>query len=229
MPEFKCPRCEKCFTSKRSMQNHMNKPKPCVPVGTKIEYRCDRCLKFLSSKRRLTEHLNRQDKCKNYRHEPEVKSDITKKIEFEQQKEEMIKAMKKELNMELIKMYKKYDNINNIGTCTLLKKKLIEKHRYNLKHLKERVTLPDRIPSIIPIKNQDMGTVDEMIEQYKILKNRIKIAESEISKIEDEQEDLNLSGLSELSDNREKMLNYRKEILKNIKLSEFRALLTKKS
>ena len=112
MPEFKCPRCDKCLASKQRLTYHMNKPKPCLSKDVKTEYRCDRCLKCLSSKRQLNEHLNKKNQCKIYRHEPEVKSDTRKKIDFEQQKEEMIKAMKKELNMELIKMYKKYDNMD---------------------------------------------------------------------------------------------------------------------
>jgi uncharacterized C2H2 Zn-finger protein len=209
MPEFKCPRCDKCLASKQKLTQHLNKKIPCVADNVKTKYKCKRCLKHLSSKRRLIEHLNKQQQCKIYRTEPIIKNDIEDKIDFERKKSEMMDAMKKELFKEKLKLYKRIDNSEVLIRLT---KKLTEKYKYNLKHLKERITLPDKMPSIIPIKNKDMGTVDEMIEKYKNLKNCIAIAEKDITN---------------LSDMREKALNIRKEILKNMKLSEFRMLLTK--
>lgn len=217
MPEFKCPRCEKCLSSKRALQQHLNKKKPCVSGASKTKYRCSRCLVYLSTKQKLTQHMKRKNPCEVYRHIPVVKTDLVKQMELEEGKEKMINEMKAEYRRELIKIYKKFGD--NVYIASRHKLILEKKLKDNIKKVNNRKTLPDKMPSVIPDKKTQVDTVENLLKRYKQLKRRVEKAEKRFSELEDEHEDSMIGMTSILNatyDDRTALLKIKKELKRQI-------------
>jgi len=216
MPEFKCSVCEKCLSSKRALQQHQNKQKPCVPSGEKTNHRCTRCLNYFSSKQKLTQHYNRKNKCEIYRNIVVVPTDLEKEIEFNLSKDKMLTEMKAEYIEEVKRVFRMFSN-----PAIALKKKavLTKKYKENIKKLEERKTIPENMLSIKTTMDVSDNTLETLFKAYKQTKERLMKSDAIINKLEDEHEHIITSFtsiLDSVDNDREQLLNIRKELKKRI-------------
>ena len=216
MPEYKCHRCEKCLSTKQKLKEHLDKKKPCVNADIKTKFQCNRCLKYLSTKQALTSHLNKKIKCEIYRHHSIIKTDLEKEIDLNLLKDKMLTGMKDEYIEEVKKIYRKFDN-----SQILLKKKAILTKRYNdnIKRLHDRKIIPENMLSIKPSKMEENNSLETLFKAYKNIKDRLEKNEKVITSLEDEQEHTFVSIISILdgvNNDREKILNIRKELKKRM-------------
>jgi hypothetical protein len=226
MPEYKCQRCGQCMSSKQVLQQHLNRKKPCASEETITKHRCDRCLKYFSSKQKLTNHKNKKIQCEKFRHTPVIMTELEKKMELEAAKEKIINEMKLEYKQEVLKIYKK---INNIAICIKKKKILERKLNDNINLIRERKTIPENTPSIIPKKEKkEAETVENLVKYYKELQTRIKEAESKIDSMDNEQDNTILginNILNKLSSDREDAFETKKQLRKLVDRHRFAKLM----
>ena len=212
MPTYQCKNCRKCLATKQTLQKHENRKKPCVAEELKTKFQCNRCLKYVSSKRRLTEHRNRKNKCVIYRNIVVIPTEFEKEIDLVKKKDKMITEMNKEYNKELLKCYK---SINNPAIRIKKREKLIKALAINIRTLKTRKTIPEKIPSVVPKEKKLTDKSDKLIDYYRLLKKRIEKAEKKISSLQEIHEDTILginSILDDLSTDRDKVYKIQKEL-----------------
>jgi hypothetical protein len=227
MREYKCEKCGKCFPTKQKLTRHSENKKPCVAETDKTKHQCKRCFVYLSSKQMLTSHMNRKNKCKIFVNIPVVKSNLERLMEFEAIKDQMAIDMKAEYIKEVIKLYKK---INNVQICIKKKNIMTLKLNENLRQLKERKTIPEEMYSIIPDEKTGLESVENLVIYYDILKKRIIQMENKLGSMEDEQ-DATICGIAsiidDLSNDRGCLIKTKKQLLSIVDKHRFNILTCK--